>query len=79
VNQVYDNMGLQSTQYLGPVLDGYMRNTPEAHEFIDVAAKAGVGEAVRRRDGPFDDYSQGPPERRPRREHVIDPKANGGT
>ena len=78
VNQVYDNMGLQSTQILGSVLDGYMRNTPEAREFIDVAAKQGVGEAVRRRDGPFDDYSQGPPERQPRREHVIAPEAKGG-
>ncbi len=24
-----DNMGLQSTQTLGPILDGIMRNTPE--------------------------------------------------
>jgi enoyl-CoA hydratase/carnithine racemase len=78
VNQVYDNMGLQSTQLLGPVLDGYMRNTPEAREFIEVAAQEGVGEAVRRRDGPFGDYSQGPPERQPRREHVIDPGRKGG-
>jgi enoyl-CoA hydratase len=75
VNQVYDNMGLQSTQLLGPILDGYMRNTPEAHEFIDVAAQQGVGEAVRRRDAAFADYSQGPPARQPRREHVIDPAA----
>jgi enoyl-CoA hydratase len=29
VNQAYDNMGLQSTQTLGPILDGVMRNTPE--------------------------------------------------
>ena len=28
VNQAYDNMGLQSTQTLGPILDGAMRNTP---------------------------------------------------
>ncbi|MEL7029822.1 MAG: enoyl-CoA hydratase-related protein, partial [Pseudomonadota bacterium] len=27
VNQAYDNMGLQSTQTLGPILDGIMRNT----------------------------------------------------
>jgi hypothetical protein len=32
-----------------------------------------VAEAVRRRDGPFGDYSQAPPERQPRREHVIEP------
>jgi enoyl-CoA hydratase len=28
VNQAYDNMGLGSTQILGPILDGLMRNTP---------------------------------------------------
>ena len=28
VNQAYDNMGLASTQKLGPILDGLMRNTP---------------------------------------------------
>jgi enoyl-CoA hydratase len=75
VNQTFDNMGLQSTQLLGPILDGYMRNIPAAHEFVEVAAKQGVGEAVRRRDGPFQDYSQAPPERRPDPGHVIDPHA----
>ena len=29
VNQAYDNMGLQSTQTLGPILDGIMRVTVE--------------------------------------------------
>ena len=28
VNQAYENMGLASTQTLGPILDGLMRNTP---------------------------------------------------
>ena len=46
VNQAYDNMGLQSTQLLGPVLDGFMRNTPDALRFVDTAAKRGC----RRRD-----------------------------
>jgi enoyl-CoA hydratase len=78
VNQVFDNMGLQSTQLLGPILDGYMRNIPEAHEFVDVAAKQGVGEAVRRRDAPFGDYSQAPEERRPRPDHVIRPNKGRG-
>src|ERR1700716_3090697 len=36
VNQAYENMGLASTQTLGGILDGLMRNTPEALEFIDV-------------------------------------------
>jgi enoyl-CoA hydratase len=79
VNQTFDNMGLQSTQLLGPILDGYMRNIPEAHAFIELAAKQGVGEAVRRRDGPFQDYSQAPPERRPAPGHVVDPDAESGS
>ena len=28
INQAYENMGLRTTQVLGSVLDGYMRNTP---------------------------------------------------
>jgi enoyl-CoA hydratase len=35
VNQARENMGLHSTQPLGPILDGLMRNTPDAHAFID--------------------------------------------
>jgi enoyl-CoA hydratase len=66
VNQAYDNMGLQSTQLLGPILDGAMRNTPEGREFVRVAATHGVKRAVAERDGPFNDYSQGPPDEQPR-------------
>jgi enoyl-CoA hydratase len=73
VNQAYENMGLASTQLLGPVLDGLMRNTPEAHRFIDLAESEGVGAAVARRDGPFGDYSQAPPGERPNPENVIVP------
>jgi hypothetical protein len=36
VNQAYDNMGLAS-QTLGPIMDGLMRNTPDAHRFIPIA------------------------------------------
>lgn len=67
VNQAYDNMGLQSTQVLGPVLDGVMRNTPEGRAFVRRARDAGVGTAVRERDAPFGDYGQAPPDARPRR------------
>jgi enoyl-CoA hydratase len=74
VNQAYDNMGLASTQLLGPVLDGYMRNTPDALRFVATAATKGVGAAVAERDGPFRDYSQAPPDRQPRREHVVEAK-----
>ena len=34
VNQAYENMGLSSSQILGPILDGLMRNTPDAIDFI---------------------------------------------
>lgn len=66
VNQAYDNMGLGSTQILGPILDGIMRNTPEGREFVNVAKQYGVKEAVIRRDRPWSDYSQAPKEQRPR-------------
>jgi hypothetical protein len=46
VNQAYENMGLASTQLLGPVLDGLMRNTPEANRFIELARREGVGAAT---------------------------------
>jgi enoyl-CoA hydratase len=46
VNQAFENMGLASMQTLGPILDGLMRNTPDAKRFIDRAAQAGVGALV---------------------------------
>jgi enoyl-CoA hydratase len=73
VNQAYENMGLASTQLLGPVLDGLMRNTPDAHEFIELAEREGVGGAVAERDGPFGDYSQAPAHERPNPANVIVP------
>jgi enoyl-CoA hydratase len=66
-------MGLASTQTLGPILDGLMRNTPEALEWIRRAEAEGVPAMVAERDGPFGDYSQAPPERRPDPSHVIEP------
>jgi enoyl-CoA hydratase len=71
VNQAYDNMGLQSTQTLGPILDGIMRNTPEGREFVRTAKAEGVKAAVIKRDGPFADYSQAPPEEQPRRRSAL--------
>ena len=67
VNQAYDNMGLASTQTLGPILDGIMRNTPEGRAFVHTAKRDGVRAAITQRDGPFGDYSQGPPEAQPRK------------
>ncbi len=71
INQAYERMGLASTQTLGPILDGLMRNTPDAREFIELAEQSGVGAAVSRRDGPFADYSQGSAEEKPDPSHVI--------
>jgi enoyl-CoA hydratase/carnithine racemase len=71
VNQAYENMGLASTQLLGPVLDGLMRNTPDAREFIELAEREGVGAAVAQRDGAFGDYSQAPVAGKPDPANVI--------
>ena len=73
INQAFENMGIASTQTLGPILDGLMRNTPEAHHFVDTAANEGVGAAVTERDGPFADYSQAPKDEQPDPNNVIEP------
>ncbi|HET9062856.1 MAG TPA: crotonase/enoyl-CoA hydratase family protein [Candidatus Binatia bacterium] len=71
VNQAYEHMGLHSTQVLGPILDGLMRNTPDAKRFIDLAAKSGVRAAITERDGPFGDYSQAPKNEQPNPAHIV--------
>jgi enoyl-CoA hydratase len=73
VNQAYENMGLASTQTLGPILDGLMRNTPDAHRFIELAEREGVGAAVTQRDERFGDYSRAPASEKPNPENVIVP------
>jgi enoyl-CoA hydratase len=73
VNQAYENMGLASTQTLGPILDGLMRNTPDAVRFIELAEAEGVGAVVAERDGPFGDYSAGPADQQPDPANVIVP------
>jgi enoyl-CoA hydratase len=72
VNQAYENMGLASTQLLGPVLDGLMRNTPEAKRFIELAEREGVSAVVASRDSRFGDYSQGPRDEQPDPNNVIE-------
>jgi hypothetical protein len=47
--------------------------TPDALDFIRTAETQGVRAAVKRRDGPFGDYSQAPPGLRPDPNHVIIP------
>jgi enoyl-CoA hydratase len=59
VNQAYENMGLASTQTLGAVLDGLMRNTPDAMQFVDTATES-VRTAIEQRDGPWGDYRPRP-------------------
>ena len=73
VNHAYDNMGVGSTQVLGPILDGLMRNTPDAKRWIELVEAEGVGAAIAERDGEFGDYSQAPPEGRPDPHNVIRP------
>jgi enoyl-CoA hydratase len=71
INQAYSNMGLDSTQKYGSALDGMLRNTPEALQFVDAAEKS-VKEAVTARDSPFGDYSTGT---KPDPTHVVDATA----
>ena len=73
VNHAYESMGLASTQTLGPILDGLMRNTPDALRFIELAEREGVGAAARARDAAFGDYSQAGPQDRPDPGNVITP------
>ncbi len=71
VNHAYENMGLASTQTLGPILDGLMRNTPDAKRFIEIAESKGVRAVIAERDGLFGDYSQAPKDDQPDPSHVI--------
>jgi enoyl-CoA hydratase len=71
VNQAYENMGLASTQTLGPILDGLMRNTPDAERFIELAERDGVSALAAERDRPHGDYSQAPPSDQPDPGHAI--------
>ena len=64
-------MGLAATQTLGPILDGLMRNSPDARRFIELARDRGVRAAIAERDGPFADYNQAPPDQQPDPRNVI--------
>jgi enoyl-CoA hydratase/carnithine racemase len=63
VNQVYEQMGLSTTQLIGTLLDGTARHTPEGTDFSRRALEDVRG-AVRDRDAPFGDYGQEPRERK---------------
>ena len=73
VNHAYENMGVGSTQVLGPILDGLMRNTPDAKRWIELAQAEGVSAAIADRDGPFGDYSQAGGDGKPDPRNVIEP------
>jgi enoyl-CoA hydratase len=73
VNHAYEQMGMNAVQTLGPILDGLMRNTPDALRFIELAEREGVGAVVRERDGAWGDYSQAPAGEQPDPRHVIEP------
>lgn len=72
VNHAYEQQGLGAVQTLGPIMDGIMRNTPDALAWIDKAERDGVQAVIADRDGPFGDYSQGPSSRRPDPANVIE-------
>jgi enoyl-CoA hydratase len=74
INHAYENMGLASTQTLGPILDGLMRNTPDAKRFIEEAEREGVSAAVAARDEPFGDYGRAGPGGKPDPNNVIVPE-----
>jgi len=57
VNQTIEQMGLNTTQLIGTLLDGAARHTPEGAAFSQ-AALQDVRAAVRDRDAPFGDYGQ---------------------
>jgi enoyl-CoA hydratase len=61
VNQVYEQMGLSTTQLIGTLMDGAARHTPEGTDFSRRAVEDVRG-AVRDRDAPFGDYGQEPRE-----------------
>ena len=71
VNQAYEQKGLHATQTLGPILDGLMRNTPDAHAFIERASADGVRAATNNRDALFGDYSMADATRRPDPSHTY--------
>ncbi len=58
INQMYLNMGFDTTTVIGTLLDGIARHTPEGIAWRDIAVQKGIKEALKQRDLPFKDYSQ---------------------
>jgi enoyl-CoA hydratase len=57
VNQGYEQLGLQTTQLIGTLLDGSARHTPEGVDFTRSAIED-LGRTIAERDAPFGDYGQ---------------------
>ena len=74
VNQAYENMGLASTQLLGPILDGLMRNIPEGLEFVRASPNGGRRAGDRRRaTGPSATTARPRASEQPNPANVIEP------
>jgi len=50
INQVYENMGLETTQMFATVFDGITRHTPEGMAFKERVEEVGFKQAVEERD-----------------------------
>jgi enoyl-CoA hydratase len=58
INQVYENMGLRTTQLLGTFFDGVTRHTEEAYRWVESCAERGFRQVIRDRDRPWGDYGE---------------------
>lgn len=50
INQIYENMGLKSTQILATLMDGIARHTPEGCAFKSRCEEVGFKQAIQERD-----------------------------
>ena len=60
INQAFENMGLRTTQLLGPLFDGVTRHTEEAYRWAESIQTKGFGAAIAERDAPHGDYGARP-------------------
>ena len=73
VNQAYENMGRPRPRRSGGILDGLMRNTPDALDFIQTADDRGCAGRRRAPRRAVRRLQPGPAEFRPDPSHVITP------
>ena len=58
INQAFENMGLRTTQLFGTFFDGMTRHTEEAYRWMESFGEKGFRQAIRERDGPWEDYGE---------------------